>query len=177
MTYQPAWNARFAKPLLNQVIALIQRDQAATLGIVNPQLAPITYFCKGPASRTAFPWLTLAADSTVFDHESLGTRTSTTRVALVLDVGQYDPEMAQDNAQDYARLLDTVVTSATPSDWETPLPIVHSTVPSGTTVPAAAGSVKEVFVESHSYSSVALKEIESPVMSVTLKVQFVLEET
>lgn len=177
MTYQPAWNATFAKPLLNQVIALIQRDQAAAIGIVNAQLAPINNFCKGPESRTAFPWLMLTADSTVFDHGALGTRASTAHVAMALDVGQFDQEMAQDNAQDYARVLDMVVTSATLSDWEAPLPIVHCTVPAGTTTPPAAGSVKEVFVESHGYSSVTLKEIESPVLNVTVKVQFVLEET
>ncbi len=177
MTYTPAWNATFAKPLLNQLIALIQRDQAAAISIVNPQLAPIVCFFKGPAIRTAFPWLTLATDSTVFDQEASGTRKSVTRVALALDVGQFDQEMAVDNAQDYARMLDVVVTSASTSDFETPLPIVHPTVPGGWTSPPAAGCVKEVWVESHNYSSVKLKEIEVPVICTTLNLQFVLEET
>ncbi len=176
MSYTPAWNATFAKPLLNQVIAIIQRDQAAAIGIVNSQLAPINYFCKGPATRTGFPWLTLAADSTVFDHEASGTRKSVTRASLALDVGQFDQEMALDNAQDYAHVIDMVVTSVATADWETSLPIIHETVPGGMTTPPAAGSVKDVFVESHSYSSVRLKEIEAPVICVTLNMQFVLEE-
>ena len=41
MTYVPAWNAQFAKPLLNQCIAIIQRDQAADIDIVNPAIQPI----------------------------------------------------------------------------------------------------------------------------------------
>jgi hypothetical protein len=177
MSYTPAWNATFGKPLLNQLIAIIQRDQAAAISIVNPQLASISYFCKGPATRTGFPWLTLAADSAVFDHEASGTRKSVIRVALTLDVGQFEGEMAVDNAQDYARMLDVVVTSASSSDFETALPIVHLTVPGGWTSPPAAGSVKEAWVESHNYTSVRPKEIEVPVICVTLKIQFVLEET
>ncbi len=178
MPYTPAYNALFAKPLLNQCIALIQRDQAAAIAVVNPGLALINEFHKGPAMRTAFPWLTIAGDSVVFDREAqTSTRHENMRVSLALDVGQFDQEMAQDNAQDYAHVLDMVVTSATPADWEALLPITHETVPGGWTSPPAAGSVKDVFVESHNYSSVRLKEIEAPVICVTLNVQFVLEET
>ncbi len=177
MSYTPAWNATFAKPLLNQLIAIIQRDQASAMGIVNPQLAPIGEFHKGPAARTAFPWLTLAADSIAFDHEAVGTRKSAARCSLTLDVGQFDQEMAQDNAQDYARVLDTIITSATSSDFETALPIVHETAPGGTTTPPATGSVKEVFVDSHSYGPVTLSGIDVPVLRVTLALQFQLEET
>src|SRR5579863_7721981 len=99
MPYTPAYNALFAKPLLNQLIAIIQRDQAAALAIVNASLAPITEFHKGPGARTAFPWLLLTANSTQFETQAVGTRHSTARVALALDVGQFDQEMAQDNAR------------------------------------------------------------------------------
>jgi hypothetical protein len=176
MGYTPAYNATFGKPLLNQLIAIIQRDQAAAISIVNPVLAPIACFCVGPATRTAFPWLTLAADSTVFDPEALGTRKSVTRISLALDVGQFDLEMALLNAQDYARMLDMVVTSASISDFETPLPI-HDPPGEGWTSPPAAGSVKNVFVESHLYGSARLKEVEAPIVCVTLNVKFELEET
>lgn len=176
MTYAPAYSARFGKPLLNQLIAIIQRDQAAAISIVNPELAPIAYFSTGPATRTSLPWLTLAADSTVFDGEASGSRKSVTRISLALDVGQFDPQMALNNAQDYARMLDMVITSASASDFETPLPICDP-AGEGWTSPPAAGSVKDVFVESHNYSSVRLKEVEAPVICVTLNVQFVLEET
>src|SRR2546422_1787961 len=70
MPFTPAYNALFAKPLLNQLIAILQRDQAAAISVVNPALVPINEFHKGPGARTAFPWLTLAADSTEFDRES-----------------------------------------------------------------------------------------------------------
>ncbi len=178
MPYQPAYNATFAKPLLNQLIAIIQRDQAAAIAIVNPQLPPLSEFHKGPATRTAFPWLTLAVDGTTFDGEAQAfTRAARTRVSLALDVGQFDQELAQDNAQDFARLLDMIVTTASTQDWETPLPIVHETVPGGTTTPPATGTVKNVFVESHSYGLVTLQAIEIPALRVTLTLLFEMEET
>ena len=174
----PAWpNSQFTKPLLNQIIALVQRDQSAVITIVNPSLAPINEFHKGPGPRTALPWLTLAVDSMTFASDALGTRQSLSRIALTLDVGQFDQEMAQDNAQDYARVLDMVVTTASEGDWEAPLAILHETVPGGITSPNANGSVKEVYVESHRYGVVTLDEIESPLVRVTLNLEFALEET
>jgi len=177
MGYTPAWNALFAKPLLNQCIALIQRDQASAIAIVNPALGPIGEFHKGPGLRTALPWLTVSLEGLEFNEDVMGTRQSRPRIALVLDVGQFDQEMAQDNAQDYAHVLDMVITTASESDWETPLPIIQETVPSGMTSPNAPGSVKEVFVASQRYGAVTLDEITTPVLRVTLNLDFVLEET
>ncbi len=179
MPFTPAYNARFAKPLLNQLIAIIQRDQAGAIAVVNSTLAAINEFHKGPGLRTALPWLTLAVDGTTFDAEAgqTFTRQSRTRALLALDVGQFDQEMAQDNAQDYARVLDMVITTATTADWETALAITHETVPSGTTTPPAAGSVKSVFVESHNYELVTVPTVEIPVLRVTINAVFEMEET
>ncbi|MDE3180386.1 MAG: hypothetical protein KGM47_12095 [Acidobacteriota bacterium] len=177
MTYTPAWSAAFSKPLLNQIIAIIQRDQASAIALVNPALAPMNEFHKGPGPRTALPWLTLAADQTDFDVSSPWTRAWHTAVTLTLDAGQFDQEFAQDNAQDYARVLDMIITTASGSDWMTPLPVVHETVPGGITVPPEAGSVKEVFVASHRYSVAAAPNLDVPVMRAVLNVVFRAQET
>jgi len=181
MAYTPAYNSLFAKPLLNQCIAIIQRDQAAAIAIVNSALAPINEFHKGPAARTAFPWLMLAGNAVHFDRASeMHTRHQTCAVSLMLEVGQFDQELAQDNAQDYARMLDVIVSTsarANFSDWTTSLPITHETVPSGMTSPNAAGSVKDVFIESQTYDLTTRPEIEIPVLRVTLALLFELEET
>jgi hypothetical protein len=176
MSYAPAWNATFAKPLLNQLIAIIQRDQPAALAIVNSNLSPIREFHKGPGLRTAFPWLTVALDGLTFAPDPLGTRQYQARVLLVLDVGQFDQEMAQDAAQDYARVLDMIVTTATLADFTTPLPVQQETLPGGVTVPPAPGTVKDVFIDSHAYSTVTFEEIGAPVLRVTLRVLFEMEE-
>lgn len=190
MAWTQAYNAQFAKPLVNQLIAIIQRDQAMALAVINTArsvggnqpLSAIAEFHKGPGPRLGWPWLYLEIGPTNFLREDdKTTRHHEVRINLTLDTGQYDQEMAQEDAQDYACLLDLVITSAGPwptlGDWTTSLPIQHETVPSGTTVPNAAGTVSDVFVESHVPAKVSVPEIETPIMRVTLTVLFELEET
>jgi hypothetical protein len=189
MSWQAAYNSQFAKPLVNQLIAIIQRDQASALAVINASrasdgnqpLVPITEFHKGPGSRTGWPWLTLEIGPTNFERgDDKTTRHQEVRIGLALDTGQYDQEMAQEDAQDYARLLDMIIASAGPwpslGDWTTSLPIQHETVPGGTTAPNTAGTVNEVFVESHVPAKVSVPEVDGPIMRVTLAVLFELEE-
>jgi len=188
--WQQAYNAQFAKPLVNQLIAIIQRDQASALTVINAAratdgnqpLVPITEFHKGPGARTGWPWLSLEIGPTNFDRgDDRTTRHHEVRVNLALDTGQYDQEMAQEDAQDYGRLLDMIIASAGPwpsfGDWTTSLPIQHETVPSGMTVPNAAGTVNDVFVESHVPGQVSVPGTDVPIMRITLAVIFELEET
>jgi hypothetical protein len=190
MSWQQAYNAQFAKPLVNQLIAIIQRDQTSALAVVNAAraadgnaaLSAITEFHKGPGARMGWPWLFIEVGATNFERgDDKTTRHHQVRIDLVLDTGQYDQEMAQEDAQDYARLLDMMVASAGPwpslADWTTALAIQHETVPSGMTVPNALGSVTDVFVESHQPARVSVPEVEAPVMRVTVSVLFELEET
>jgi hypothetical protein len=190
MSWIQAYQAQFAKPLVNQLIAIIQRDQTSALAVVNAAravdgnqpLVPIAEFYKGPGARTGWPWLFLEIGPTNFERgDDKGTRHYECRIKLALDTGQYDQEMAQEDAQDYARLLDMIITSAGPwpalSDWTTALAIQHETVPNGTTVPNAAGTVNDVFVESHVLGQVAVPDVDVPIMRVTLTVLFELEET
>jgi hypothetical protein len=190
MAWHQAYNALFAKPLVNQLVAIIQRDQASALAVINAAratdgnqpLVPIAEFHKGPGPQTGWPWLYLEIASTNFDRQAdKAIRHHEVRVSLALDTGQYDQEMAQEDAQDYALLLDTIISSAGPwpslGDWTTSLPIQHETVPSGTTVPNAAGTVGDVFIESHVPSQVTMPDIDVPIMRMTLSVLFELEET
>ena len=190
MSWQQAYHAQFAKPLVNQLIAIIQRDQAAALAVINSAraidgnqpLAPIVEFHKGPGPRTGWPWLYLEIGPTNFERgEDKSIRHYEVRINLALDAGQYDQEMAQEDAQDYARLLDLIISSAGPwpslNDWTAFLPIQHETVPSGTTAPNAVGTVNDVFIESHVPAKVSVPDVDAPVMRVTLTVLFELEET
>jgi hypothetical protein len=190
MSWTQAYQAQFAKPLVNQLVAIIQRDQTAALAVINAAravdgnqpLSPIAEFHKGPGPRTGWPWLSMEIGPTNFERsDDKATRHSTVRVNLALDTGQYDQEMAQEDAQDYARLLDMIISSAGPwpslGDWTTSLPIQHETVPSGNTAPNAAGTVNEVFVESHVPAKVSVPDVDVPVMRVTVTVMFEMEET
>jgi hypothetical protein len=190
MAWQNAYNAQFAKPLVNQIIAIMQRDQAAALAVINAAravdgnqaLSPIAEFHKGPGPRTGWPWLYVEIGATNFERgDDKATRHHEVRINLALDAGQYDQEMAQEDAQDYARVLDMIISSAGPwpsmGDWTTSLPIQHETVPGGMTAPNAAGTVSDVFVESHVPTKVSEPDVDVPIMRVTLAVLFELEET
>jgi len=190
MPWTQAYQAQFAKPLVNQLIAIIQRDQASALAVVNAaraidgnqSLVAITEFHKGPGPRLGWPWLSLEIGPTNFERgDDKTTRHHEVRINLALDTGQYDQEMVQEDAQDYARVLDMIISSAGPwpslGDWTTSLPIRHETVPSGATVPNAAGAVNDVFVESHVPGKISVEGIDAPVMRITLTVLFELEET
>jgi hypothetical protein len=189
MSWNPAYQAQFAKPMVNQLIAIIQRDQASALAVINaaramdgnPPLDPIVEIHKGPGVRNSWPWLYLDVGPTTLNRDSDKTvRHYELRITLTLDSGQYDQEMAQEDAQDYARMLDMVITSAGPwpslGDWTAALAIQHETVQSGVTVPPAAGSVNDVFVESHVPGKVSVPGVEAPVMRISLTVMFELEE-
>jgi hypothetical protein len=189
MSWTQAYAAQFAKPLVNQLIAIIQRDQTSALAVVNAAravdgnqpLVLVTQFHKGPGPRLGWPWLSIEIGPTNFDRgDDKATRHHEVRINLALDTGQYDQEMALEDALDYARMLDMIITSAGPwpslGDWTTPLPIQHETVPSGTTMPNAAGTVNDVFVESHVPGKISVEGIEAPVVRITLTVLFELEE-
>lgn len=170
-----------AKPALNQTIAIVQRYQAQAISSVNAQLAPIEEFHKGPRMRTAFPWMTVVYDGTQFREASQNTREQHLVVVVQLEVGNFDSELAQDQAIDYLRVLDAIFTylaGPPPSfqDWESALPIVHETVPSELTVPWKRGTVKEIFAERHEQQIVTRSEESEPIMQVSMSLRFDLEE-
>lgn len=173
--------ALLAKPSLNQAIAIIQKYQGQAIAFVNPSLPVIQEFHKGPKYRTAFPWVTVAYEGTAFSESSQETREQHLQLVITLEAGNFDSEMAQDQAIDYLRMLDYIFSDLTGggtnfTDWETALPIVHETVPGGTTKPWATGTVKEVFIETEEQSLVLRNEQELPVIQVSLRMRFDLEE-
>ena len=182
MSWTNRYNATYVKPLLNQVIAVIQRDQAAAIAVVNPHLEPLTEFHKGPVTPTVPLWMYLGLGNIRFDQESWETRHYLATLQLALYVAQVDPDQGQELIFDYGRMVDMVLTSAGPppsfADRTTALPIVWPPGAVGAvTTPPAAGSVKEVFVDSHEYGPVRMGESEMPLWRVMLNVLFEMEET
>lgn len=180
MPWAARYAAKFAQPILDQLIAIIQRDQAAAISNVDATLDPINEFHKGPGPRLQLPYLTLAVDSTGFVQEDWDVRHSVSRIALHLDVGQFDQEAVQARAQKYARVLDQIITTSAYrdlTDFTTALAYTYPAGVAATTSPPAVGAVKEVFVLSHSYSTVVFQELTTPLMRVTVELLVEMEET
>ena len=183
--YTAAWSAKFIKPLQNQAIAVFQRDSASALAVVNADraivgnaaLPPINDYHVGPIMDAQPPCLFVEWTAVAFSRPDNFTRKSLGRIEFALTVPCVDPQVAAEDAGDYARMMDVVVTTASGPDWITPLPISLETVPSGATNPNPASQVLDVFVESHTLMRRQREESDTPSVAVHVSVLFELEET
>jgi hypothetical protein len=138
----PRYQAQFAKTLANQLIAILQRDQQAALDVVNAArpagrtLKPFAAFHKEAAPIQNWPALVLVGQQVSFDNTSdPDLRTESVQFFCAMALTGTDPEWLSEDAMDYLRAVDMVLTSAPLSDFYAALAIAHSTVPGGTTAP------------------------------------------
>ncbi len=136
----PRYQARFAKPLVNQLLAIIQRDQQAALDVVNLDrppgrgLKPFASFHKEAAPIQSWPALVLVAQEDAFVADAdADLRAQTLRFFCAAAITGTDPEWLAEDAMDYLRVLDMVLTSAPLGDFYAPLPVNHRTVPDAIT--------------------------------------------
>ena len=136
----PYYSAQFAKPLVNQLIAIFQRDQQDALNFVNAlrpgsrALSPFATFHKEAAPIQNWPAMVLVAQEVNFDTASdLDLRSQSLRFFCALAITGTDPEWLAEDAMDYLHAVDLVLTSFPLSDFYVPLPIDHRTVPGGQT--------------------------------------------
>jgi len=136
----PRYQAQFAKQIVNQLIAILQRDQQAALSIINAArspgraLTPFAAFFKEAAPIQNWPALVLVARTTQFDQASdADLRTETHTFLCAMAISGTDPEWLADDAMDYLRVVDIVLTSVPLGDFYLPLTISHRTMPTGQT--------------------------------------------
>lgn len=154
----PRYQAQFAKTLVNQVIAILQRDQQAALGLVNSArpagraLKTFAAFHKEAAPIQNWPALVLVAQQVSFDSTSdADLRTESVQFFCAMALTGTDAEWLSEDAMDYLRAVDIILTSAPLADFYTALPISHSTVPGGTTTPLdpAVSKIQDLRVTRH----------------------------
>lgn len=178
----PAYQAQFAKPLVNQLLAIIQRDQAAALAVVNSTrpanrpLRPFAAFHKEAAPIQNWPALVLVAQDVAFDAASaLGLRTQSIRFFCALGVTGTDPEWLADDAMDYLRAVDIILSSLPLSDFYQPLPVSHRTLPSSATggISASAAKILDLRITRHDLG--ALVSRRSGALARGPQIEFVVE--
>jgi hypothetical protein len=152
------YQATFARPLVDQLIAIFQRDQQAALDIVNATrpadrpLVPFVAFLKEATPILNWPALVLVAQQVNFDLASdIGLRSETLSFYCAMAIMGTDPEWLAEDAMDTLRVVDLVLTSAPLGDFYTPLPISHITVPGGTTtaLDSSASKIQDLRVTRH----------------------------
>ncbi len=134
------YQATFAKPLVNQILAILQRDQQAALDILNAgrpagrELLPFAAFYKEAGTVQNWPAIVLVPQEVSFDANSdADLRTQSVRFICAMAIAGTDPEFLAEDAMDYLRAVDIVLTSAPLADFYTALAIDHRTVPDGMT--------------------------------------------
>jgi hypothetical protein len=154
----PRYQAQFAKTLVNQLIAILQRDQQSALDLLNAgrpagrALKPFKAFHKEAAPIQNWPALVLVAQQTQFNADAdADLRSETVSFFCAMALTGADPEWLSEDAMDYLRAVDMVLTSAPLSDFCAALPIAHATVPGGTTAPLdpAVSKVLDLRVTGH----------------------------
>jgi hypothetical protein len=152
------YRAQFAKPLVDQLIAIFQRDQQAALDIVNATrpagrpLGPFVAFLKEASPIQNWPALVLVAQQVTFDLASdLDVRSESLHFFCAAALMGTDPEWMAEDAMDTLRVVDIVLTSAPLSDFYIPLAIGHTTVPGGMTagVDPSVSKIQELQIVRH----------------------------
>ncbi len=162
----PRYQAQFAKVLVNQLVAILQRDQQSALDLINAQrpagraLKPFKAFHKEAAPIQNWPALVLVAQANEFDADSdSDLRSQRVNFFCALALTGTDPEWLSEDAMDYLRAVDIVLTSAALADFYAALPIAHSTVPGGTTTPLdpVVSKVEDLRVTRHNMGALATR--------------------
>lgn len=178
----PRYQAQFAKTLVNQLIAIIQRDQQSALDLINASrpagraLKPFKAFHKEAAPIQNWPAVVLVAQQTTFEVDSdSDLRTESVSFFCALALTGTDPEWLSEDAMDYLRAVDTVLTSAPLSDFYAALPIAHTTAPGGTTAPLDPGVSKVLDLRVTRHNMGALVTRRGGALARGPQIEFVIE--
>jgi hypothetical protein len=166
---------QLVEPVIDQAIALIQRDQQAAIDLVEPGLAPFAAFHKGPGPRDVLPCLTVYASGLPFDPAVEHTFHWLAEITFVADVGEFDQDGALHLCYQYARVLHGILESASGEDWETPLPILLDGV-SSLTRPLLEGSGKRSWVHEIRFEQGEPEDRQTSTARVRLDLRFEAEE-
>jgi len=190
--FTSSFNALFAGGLVEQVIALLQSNQAAAIaaypatpGGFSPYgpLDAIADFHKGPISAPGVPCMTVVAGDPVFEEwSSQAARDYEIVITLHLDIRYQDPEQLADWSYHYARLLDQIFSTLTKGGADLSCFTTEQAItwPENTevraTTPFAAGSVLALFIQSHHVGLAEGDENAIPGHRISLPLKFHLIE-
>jgi hypothetical protein len=159
--------ARFSLPLCYQILAIIQRDQASALayfGSLDPPaltLDLIQDFVFSPRKLNQFPALRITPIQEVFDENAVGSLHYPARLLVSIGVVNQDADLTGVLLLKYVQALNSILqqyggTSSFLTDFYTAMTVTLPWISGGaaTTIPLAAGSVKDVFVASNNYSEI-----------------------
>jgi hypothetical protein len=181
MAWTSKFQAGFTKPLIRQIVGILNRDMQAALDNVSGAPGSLHAFAEwdlATVARENFPACVIFPLTVEFDAESLGTLAEKTALLVTVAVTHQDANVCAESAQDYVRAVDEVLNSAwwlTPADFTlATLPLPSPPFASGATTPGLeAGALTRVFVHEHSYDD--LKRTRRGMFETTASLTVVVE--
>lgn len=178
MSWTSRWNANFTKPLVRQIVAIIQRDQRAALDWVGGAnvLPSIVEFDLALVAIRQFPALLVTPLADDFALESSDTRQQSVRLAVSIAATDQRPGAVVELVEDYVRALDAVLLTVPLTDFAAALSLTLPHLGTINTTPLAAGVVKDLVVEAHAYDEARALRGNIFAMTATLGVRVEMEE-
>jgi hypothetical protein len=184
MTWTPKYQAGFLQPIIEQLMAIVQRDQRDALDWVGGTgiLPSFVTYQFSPHSIPQCPGILITpGDVYRFDDEAIGTLHYMGSVLCAVAVQHQDQDAATILIQQYVRAVDAIFRTLEDADSLAQLyqaqslimPIFGSVAK--TTSALQAGSVKKLFVNAHSMPGIRRRD-NSFKMSVTLEIDLEVEE-
>lgn len=180
MVWASKHSAKFVKPLLRQLMAIVQRDQRAALdwvGGVNI-LSDIVTYQFSPNTIPQFPAILISPVESIFVQDAVGSVQSANQIFCSLACAHQDNQVLAEMVEDYVRALDAIFNVFPLSDFSdfyTSIPLVHPVLGNIMTDPLDYGTLKELFIVSHGYGEVRRGRNDFR-MSATLEIRIDREE-
>jgi hypothetical protein len=157
MSWTSKYQARFTKDVVRQLVAIVQRDQRAALDFVGgeDELADFASYLIADTPVQQFPSLLITPMDEVFDRDAVGSLQSTAKILVGVAVTHQDRARLAELVQDYVRAVDAIFNSLDFGDLYQSWPVTLPHLSSGAVTSALApGSMKDLFIESHSYDEI-----------------------
>lgn len=119
------------KDLVEQLMAIVQRDQRAALDSVDAQLASFVGYYFSESAIKQFPALMLRAPRVSFDLDAEVFRKGTRAMACGVAVQHQDPEAAIRTLYDVVEAMDRLFSSIDLADFHTALQLTHPSFTGG----------------------------------------------
>lgn len=185
MAWMAVDSSNLTKPLVRQILAIINRDCQAALDWasgVPGSLAPFVEYDMALMPVQQFPALLLAPEGDEFDIESPDTDKQSVRMYCSLAVTHQDRNALAELAQDYVRAVRQILKASwliTPQDfWDATIALPAPPFAQGDTAPGLAqGMLKDLFVSGAVYDEMKRTAQSGWMMAATVAIHCQMEES
>lgn len=178
MSWSSGWNAQLTEPLIDQIIAIVNRDMQSALDWVSGVPGSLPAFIEYDLERVPiknFPTLLLTPDMESFDEESTDIVRQSIRISGAIAVTHQVPNLLARLLQRYFRAFYAVLRTSwlrTSGDWALSLPLPAG-LQNAASAGIPAGALCNLWIDSVAYDQ--FRQIRESVFAQALAFSIVAE--